>query len=151
MTTYKIQPVRCKLVRDGVAISSPVESVSSGEAAIEFFRAYYRREALPNERVLALLLNNRNQIIGLARVSEGGIHGAALTPADVLRPAIAAGARAVILAHNHPSGDPTPSPEDVVMTRNVYEACEVVGVPLLDHVIIATGGRATSMLEQGLL
>jgi DNA repair protein RadC len=137
-------------VRDGAAISSPVESVSSGEAAIQFFRAYYKREALPNERVLALLLNNQNQILGLARVAEGGIHGAALTPSDVLRPAIAAGARAVVLAHNHPSGNPEPSPEDILLTRNVREACEVVGVALLDHIVVA-GSRATSMLEQGLL
>ena len=57
-------------------------------------------------------------------------------------------ASAIVLVHNHPSGDPTPSPEDVAMTRAVAAACDVVGVPLLDHVVVARGG-ASSLFERG--
>lgn len=146
MAAYKVQPQRCKLVRDGAAFSSPVQFVSSFEAAAQFFIAYYRREALPNERVVAALLSGRNELIGFARVAEGGLHGAAVTASDILRPAIVAGATAVIVAHNHPSGDPTPSREDVIMTRHLRDACSVVGISLLDHVVVA-GGRAASILE----
>jgi DNA repair protein RadC len=59
-------------------------------------------------------------------------------------------ASAIVLLHNHPSGDPRPSPEDIAMTREIARACEVIGVPLLDHVIVARGGAA-SLLELGLL
>jgi DNA repair protein RadC len=78
------------------------------------------------------------------------LHGCALTPRDVLGPALRDAASAIVVIHNHPSGDPEPSPEDIAMTRAVAAACDVVGVPLLDHVVVAKGG-ATSLLERGAL
>jgi DNA repair protein RadC len=83
-------------------------------------------------------------------VAQGGLHGCALTPGDVLRPAVRDGGSAFVLVHNHPSGDPVPSREDVAMTRLVAAAGELLGVPLLDHVIVARGGES-SLLELGAL
>jgi DNA repair protein RadC len=83
-------------------------------------------------------------------VAQGGLHGCALTPGDVLRPAVRDGGSAFVLVHNHPSGDPFPSREDVAMTRLVAAAGELLGVPLLDHVIVARGGES-SLLELGAL
>ncbi len=65
---------------------------------------------------------------------------------DVLSPALRDGASAIVLVHNHPSGDPTPSPEDIAMTRAVRSAGELVGIPLIDHVVVARGG-ASSLSE----
>lgn len=147
---YTIPVQRCKLVADGARVRAPVEAINCAEDAIRLFRDYFERESLPHERVMAALVNGSNKIMALIRVSEGGLHGCALTAKDVLRPAIAAGASAIVLSHNHPSGNPDPSREDIEMTRHLKSACDVVGVSLLDHVIIAAGGLATSMLEQGM-
>ena len=81
-------------------------------------------------------------------VASGGIHGLHVAARDALRIALREGASAFVLVHNHPSGDPAPSPEDIAFTRAVERAAGVVGTPLLDHVVIARR-RATSMLEAG--
>ena len=71
---------------------------------------------------------------------------------DLFRPLIRAGAHGFLLCHNHPSGDPNPSAEDVAMTRAVAEVSDIVGIPLLDHIIVgARGGGWTSLLELGLI
>lgn len=99
-----------------------------------------RLSALEHEEVWLLCLDGRNALRSSRRVAQGGAHGCALTPKDILTPALKDAASAIVLVHNHPSGDPTPSPEDVHMTRAVAEACNVVGVPLLDHIVVARGG-----------
>jgi DNA repair protein RadC len=109
-----------------------------------------RLAALEHEEVWLLVLDGRNGLKSVTRVAQGGLHGCALTPRDVLAPALRDGASAIVLVHNHPSGDPTPSEEDVQMTRAVAAAADVVGVPLLDHVVVARGG-ACSLLEVGVL
>lgn len=103
---------------------------------------------LDHEEVWLLTLDGQNALKSSRRIAQGGAHGCALTTRDVLSPALRDAASAIVLVHNHPSGDPTPSPEDVQMTRAVAAACEVVGVPLLDHVVVARGG-ASSLFERG--
>lgn len=107
-----------------------------------------RLSTLEHEEVWLLTLDGRNGLLGATRIAQGGLHGCALTPRDVLRPAVRDGGSAIVVIHNHPSGDPTPSEEDVRMTRALCVACEVVGIELLDHVIVARGG-ATSLRELG--
>ena len=107
-----------------------------------------RLAPLDHEEVWLLMLDGRNRLVAARRIAQGGMHGCALTPRDVLRPAVRESASAIILVHNHPSGDPNPSAEDVTMTRAVLEASEIVAVPLLDHVVVARGGAA-SLLELG--
>ena len=109
-----------------------------------------RLASLEHEEVWLLALDGRNGLKSARRVAQGGLHGCALTARDVLRPALRDAATAIVLVHNHPSGDPAPSSEDVSMTRALAVACEVVGVPLLDHVVVARDG-ACSLLELGAL
>ena len=109
-----------------------------------------RLAPLEHEEVWLLSLDGRNGLKSAQRIAQGGLHGCALTTRDVLRPALRDAASAIVLVHNHPSGDPGPSAEDVEMTRALAAACEVVGVPLLDHVVVARGG-ASSLLELGVL
>lgn len=95
-------------------------------------------------------LDGRNGLTTLRCIARGGQHGCALTARDVLRPALVDGASAIVVVHNHPSGDAAPSTEDIQMTRALAAACDVVSMPLLDHVIVARS-EATSLLDLGLL
>jgi DNA repair protein RadC len=129
-----------------LALGEEREIIGSFESVVRWARP--RLAALEHEEVWLLALDGRNGLKTARRVAQGGLHGCALTPRDVLMPAIRDGASGIVLVHNHPSGEPGPSTQDVEMTRAIAVACDVVGVPLLDHVIVARGG-ATSLLELG--
>ncbi len=104
------------------------------------------------EVLLALALDGKNRVLAEVVVAEGGAHGVSLRPRDVLRPLLRIGASAFILVHNHPSGDPTPSEGDLLLTRALEECATAVGVPLVDHVIIAgRGGGMVSLLNLGVV
>lgn len=103
-----------------------------------------------SEHFAVLTLNTRNEPLRMHVVSVGSLNVAALQPRDVIRPALLDNAAAVIVAHNHPSGDPTPSPEDLAVTRHLREACQLVGLDLLDHLVIARD-RFVSLREKGAL
>lgn len=92
---------------------------------------YHRREHL---RVV--LLSTRRDVIAVDTVSIGGLDGTVVHPREVFRTAIQRSASALILVHNHPSGDPTPSPDDLEVTRRLIEAGRIVGIDVLDHVIL---------------
>lgn len=123
-------------------------ALGSFDAVVDWARP--RLAGLDHEEVWVVSLDGRNAVVAARRVAQGGLHGCALSVSDVLRPALRDGASAVVLVHNHPSGEPGASPEDVAMTRSMAAACDIVGVPLLDHVIVARGG-ACSLLELGAL
>jgi DNA repair protein RadC len=103
-----------------------------------------------HEQVWLIALDSRNGVIARRRVAEGGLHGCAIQPSDVLRAALSVGASSFILVHNHPGGDPTPSRQDLQLTRHISEAACCVGVPMVDHVIIA-GDEHRSVIELGVL
>ncbi|MCC6215031.1 MAG: JAB domain-containing protein [Polyangiaceae bacterium] len=122
------------------------EELSSFAAVVAWARP--RLTLLAHEEVWLLCLDGRNGLVAAHGVARGGLHGCALTARDVLGPALRDAASAIVLVHNHPSGDPTASAEDVAMTRQLALACRAVALPLLDHVVVARGG-ATSLLELG--
>ncbi len=105
---------------------------------------------LDHEELWVLALDGQNGLRAARRVASGGIHGLHVGVRDVLRTVLKEAASAFVLVHNHPSGDPTPSEEDVVFTRAVREGADAVGTPLLDHVIVARQ-RTCSILELGLV
>jgi DNA repair protein RadC len=109
-----------------------------------------RLATLDHEELWVLALDGRHGLRAARRVASGGIHGMHVTARDPLRIALREAASAFVLVHNHPSGDPTPSDEDLAFTHAVVEGALAVGTPLLDHVIVARR-HATSMLEAGLL
>jgi DNA repair protein RadC len=117
-------------------------------AAVEVW-ARPRLATLDHEELWALTLDGRHGLRGARRVASGGIHGLHVAPRDALRIALREAASAIVLVHNHPSGDPAPSDEDVAFTCALADAAQVVGTPLLDHVIVARR-RSSSMLEMGL-
>ncbi|MGC4068082.1 MAG: JAB domain-containing protein [Polyangiaceae bacterium] len=120
--------------------------IDSLDAVLEW--ATPKLVALEHEEMWLLCLDARNSLRCSRKIGQGGLHSLALTTRDILRPALREGANAILLVHNHPSGDPAPSPEDIQMTRAVLGACKVVGLPLLDHVIVGREGAA-SLLALG--
>jgi DNA repair protein RadC len=101
------------------------------------------------EEFHALLLNSRHRVIREILVTRGLLDSALIHPREVFRPAVGEGAAGVILVHNHPSGDPTPSAEDRAVTRQLGEAGKAVGIPVLDHVVVGAGGYASLAEELG--
>ncbi len=92
------------------------------------------------EYFMALLLDGKNRILKEVRVSEGSLNQSIVHPREVFSPAVRESAAAIILVHNHPSGDPAPSREDREITRRLKDAGELMGVKVLDHIIIGDGG-----------
>ena len=106
--------------------------------------------ALAHEQLRVVLLDRRNRVLGQRVVYQGNAYSAPVRAAEVFRPAVLENAAAVIIAHNHPSGDPTPSPEDAAVTRDLVQAGQLLGVELLDHLVIG-GGRFVSLKDRGLM
>lgn len=103
---------------------------------------------LEEEQFWTLLLNRKNGIIGRELIAVGGVSQVPVDPRDVFRAAVRRNAAALILAHNHPSGDPSPSPEDVSLTRRLVESGRLLGVEVLDHLVVVAGGYV-SMRAKG--
>jgi len=96
-------------------------------------------EELDREHFCIIMLNVRNQVIAREVVSVGGLNAAIVHPREIFKNCIKKSAAAVILVHNHPSGQPDPSDEDIAVTKRVIEAGRIVGIDVLDHVIVGHG------------
>lgn len=104
---------------------------------------------LPQEEFWVLHLDTRNRVLRVRKLYRGTLNQATVRVAEVFRDAIRDNAAAIIVVHNHPSGDPTPSPQDVALTQDLVRAGNLLDVPLLDHIIIGLG-RWVSLKERGL-
>ncbi len=93
----------------------------------------------PKEQFWIFLLDTKNKIIGMTMISQGTLNSSLVHPREVYQPAILANASAIIAVHNHPSGDTTPSREDLGVTSRLIKAGDILGIKLLDHVIIGDG------------
>ena len=122
-----------------VACASAVESerIDSPEAGAQYLMGRLRNET--HERFLVLLLNTKNRVIQTEQIAEGSLNSAVVHPREVFAPAITAHAASILVAHNHPSGDPAPSREDRSLTRVLTQTGEIMGIPVLDHLVIGDG------------
>jgi DNA repair protein RadC len=136
--------VRVELVRE----SEPLEPVALSGAASVY--AFLREEVATwdRERFVSLILDNKHRLIGVEEVSVGSLTSTVVHPREVFKAIILANAAAFIVAHNHPSGDPTPSREDIEITRRLREAAEIFGIRCLDHIVIGHG-RYVSFVDDG--
>ena len=98
---------------------------------------------------MVVLLNTRHEPIATYQVSVGTLDASPVHPREIFRPAIKEAAKAILVVHNHPSGDPTPGEADVRATRRLVEAANIVGIELLDHIVVAKQG-VVSLRERGL-
>jgi DNA repair protein RadC len=124
------------------------KQISGPQDAIKIFEN--EMVHLKKEEVHTLLLDTRHRVIRHVMISSGGLASAGIYPRELLREAIKANASAFVLAHNHPSGDPKPSPDDVQTTKALQKAAELIGIELVDHIIVGHGS-STSLKELGCL
>lgn len=107
-----------------------------------------RFQDLDREHFLIVLLSARNTVIGIETISVGSLNASIVHPREVFKPAIERSAASVLLSHNHPSGIPDPSDDDIALTRRLCQVGELVGIPVLDHLICA-GSTFYSLKQQG--
>jgi DNA repair protein RadC len=124
----------------------PVKRFTSSQQVFETF-SYLRKEC--KEHFIALHLDGKNRIACIDRISVGSLNQSIVHPREVFKTALLSSAAALLLIHNHPSGDPTPSREDLDITRRLKEAGELLGISILDHIII--GDTCVSLSDRGLL
>ncbi len=122
-----------------IASARPVDKIhfSSPEAGAAYLMPRLRYAA--KEQFLVILLNNKNRVLGTELIAEGSLSSSVVQPREVFNPAILQHAASVVVAHNHPSGDPKPSANDREITKILVQAGNVLGIPLLDHLIIGDG------------
>jgi len=126
------------------------KQIRSSADASALIHAYL--EGVDREHFGVLLLSQKNNVIGVNTVSVGSLTASVVHPREVFKPAILSNAAAIILAHNHPSGQPQPSQEDRVLTVRLVAAGKLLGISVLDHVIIGDGTSAYfSFADEGLL
>ncbi len=139
---------KLQLVRDPNSPARSRAQVTSDADAARLLRPDL--EVLDREHFVVMLLDTKNRVIGFNVVAVGTIDSALVSPRETFKPALLANATAIIVAHNHPSGDPTPSPEDIAVTRQLVAAGKLLDIEVLDHLIIGEG-RFVSLKERGLM
>ncbi len=100
------------------------------------------------EHFVTIMLDNKHHVIGIEDVSIGSLSASIVHPREIFKGLILANAAAFLVAHNHPSGSPTPSTEDIEITRRLRQAAEIIGIRFLDHIVIGRGGFV-SFLDDG--
>lgn len=138
--------VTTRLVRE----SGPwyAEKITSPEDVVRIMRDHMDIENLDREHFVVLYLSNKNIINAVHTVSVGGLSSTQVHPREVFKPAILTSSAGIILVHNHPSGDPTPSRQDIEITRRLVEAGKILGIEVLDHLVIGLS-RHNSLKAQG--
>lgn len=145
LAVFAVKELARRLMREE---SRKIEIVHGPEDAAHFAMPYFLGEH--KEHFAVMLLNTKNHILGLKDVSVGSLSASVVHPREVFETAILHHAAAIILIHNHPSGDPSPSREDISVTERLVKTGKVMDIPVLDHIILGDG-RFVSMKEKGML
>lgn len=145
MQVYELYTKRRRLtVKEDVVAST---QVNDPEVAVNILRAYGLADRA-SEAVVILALNAKGKITGLFEASKGSLTESTFDPATVFKFALMANAHGIILAHNHPSGDCTPSAADIEVTKRAVKAGEILNIRVLDHVIVSEGEYFSMMKEE---
>ena len=147
----KIENVRIKLVRESSGLYCS-NYIASPEDAAEIAAKFFEDMSSDREIFAVMLLNTKNHVIGINVVSVGSLTASIVHPREVFKAACLANATNIILTHNHPSGDPAPSKEDISITSRLVQAGRLMDIPVLDHIIIGDGtGRSMSFKASDLI
>lgn len=151
MTKYKTKLTENKRVvlEKEVSMNYPELShiIRSPEDAVVIGKTFMHIHEEPEEYMYMICMNTKNKVTGVFEISHGNVNSSIVGTREVFQKALLANAVSIILMHNHPSGDPSPSREDIEITRRMVEAGKILGIQVLDHIII--GDRYSSLKEKG--
>ncbi len=148
MVAKRVNIVTCKLVKECPSIAYAQRKIGQPEDAVILARSFL--EDADREMMVLLCLDRKGQPTTLQTVSIGTLSSSPVHPREVFKAAILSNSASIILFHNHPSGDPCPSPEDVDITKRLQNCGDLLGIALLDHIIIG-GNSHYSMKSRGYL
>lgn len=148
MAAKRVDIVSCKLVKECAAISYAQRRINAPEDAVGLVRDFL--EDADRETIILICLNRKGEPTALHTVSIGTLSSSLVHPREVFKAAILSNSASIILVHNHPSGDPSPSQEDIDISHRIKSAGELLGIELLDHLIIGCQ-RHCSLKQSGQL
>jgi len=137
-----------KLAQTLAVTSPPSYKIRSPEDVYKLIEPDFRY--LNKEHFVVILLNSKNAVIGTELISIGTLNACLVHPREVFRPAIKRSSASIICCHNHPSGSPDPSPEDIAITKRLSDVGVIIGIDVLDHIVIGHH-QYTSLKERGLM
>jgi DNA repair protein RadC len=130
---------RVELVRERTVTGEQRHAIRNSDDVVPILKDELLKS--DREKLISVMLNAKNVVIGMEAVSVGSLTASVVTPRELFKSAILASAAAIIISHNHPSGEPAPSQEDIRLTERISKAGEILGIKLLDHVIIGELGH----------
>jgi len=149
---YEVPIYRCQLVRETSLTLADRPVVRNPEDVARLLADHL--QGVDRENFVSILLDTKNKVIGITTVSVGILDSSLVHPREVYKPAILCNAASLVVGHNHPSGDPSPSVEDTRITKRLHEAGEILGIDLLDHIVVGDGTeplRWVSLKERGVI
>jgi len=138
----RIPLYQVKLERNGTIVKEQVQKADAPHLAAAIFKKFLGDA--PKEHFMLMCLDSRTRAIGVIEVSVGTVSASLVHPRECFQPAILLNAASIIVAHNHPSGDTSPSAEDKAVTTRLTDAGQILGIPLMDHIIIGDQGPDVS-------
>jgi DNA repair protein RadC len=147
--TYRVSRYRLALLREGSVPTAWDKQVRDASDVARLMAPLV--SDFSQESFWLILLDGRNRVAGISLISLGSLTAALVHPREVFGPAIASACAALILLHNHPSGDPTPSAEDIALTKRLCDVGDLVGIGILDHIVVGHDGAYASLADRGLL
>lgn len=146
-----IPEIKISLSFDKKVKKSELRTITGAESCVSVLREVFNKDTFDwTEEVVMLCLNRANKVVGFYKVSSGGLSSCILDPRVIFTIALNCGATSIILSHNHPSGNTTPSVQDKDITKKVKEAGKLLDIGLLDHIIL-TDDNYYSFMEEGIL
>ena len=144
---YRIANIKLMVVRES-AIPSETRKITTSRDLYALLREYFSGH--DREEMVVVMLNMKHAVTALHTVAIGSLSQSVVHPRETFKAAITMNAAAIILAHNHPSGDPSPSDDDRLLTTRLKQVGELIGLPVLDHLVIGTD-RYVSFADKGWL
>lgn len=144
----RINVYTVELVRESAKVYDLEKAVTSPGRAVEIVDTVLGLSTKTKEHLVMASLNTKNEIVGLHTIHIGSVNASIVHPREVFQQAVLNNATSIMVFHNHPSGDPSHSQEDVKVTRRLVEAGKIMGIELLDHIVIGDGSY-TSLKEKG--
>lgn len=147
----RITKYRLELVKESSKVYEVESKISSPTDVRDYIEQVFNLSSQAEEVFVLLVLDTKNNVIGAFEVSRGCLNASIVHPREVFKRALLLNGASIIIAHNHPSGDPTPSKDDVDITRRLVDGGDILGINVLDHIIVGDNGRYRSLKEMILI